>query len=418
MDGTSPKTNTYALTDTRIVDVRAGEILRGKAVVIEDGRITQLAEEASLAANVPQVPLGQRYLCPGLIDCHAHCYIGAFGDRNSVLPSELTARAGRHLEGMLQRGFTTMRDAGGADQGHRAAVEKGIWAGPRLFVSGRILSQTAGHGDHRSRADTRPIGANDGGISVIADGVDEVRKAVRENVRLGVDQIKIMAGGGVSSPGDKLIHPQYSEEELDAIVGEAARSGRYVMAHVYADDGIRRAVTSGVRSIEHGNFLQAETAKIMVDHDAHICPTLITYEADAKYGMGYGWSAETHEKNAEVLRSGLVSLEVAMEAGVNVGYGTDLCWSPKAYQGDGLLIHEKVCGAAEALRHATINNARILRMEGEIGEIAEDAHADLVVIDANPLAGLACFAQTDNRVVAVIQAGRAVRDELELLPRP
>jgi imidazolonepropionase-like amidohydrolase len=405
----------YALTDCRIVDVVGGAILTGRAVVIEQGRIAAIPEEGGLDPALRRVPLGGRYLSPGLIDCHAHCFIGAFDDGNAILPSELTARAGRHLAGMLHRGFTTVRDAGGADQGHKAAVEKGLFAGPRLFVSGRILSQTGGHGDHRGRADTCSCSSQIGGVAVIADGVDEVRKAVRENVRQGVDQIKIMAGGGVSSPGDKLIHPQYALEEIEAIVDEADRCGRYVMAHVYSDIGIRRAVACGVRSIEHGNFLTDETARLMHDRGAHLVPTLITYEADAKYGMGFGWTAENAAKNAEVLASGLGSLEVALRAGVNVGYGTDLCWSPKTYQGDGLMIHEKVCGPVEALRHATVNNARIVRMEGLVGEVRAGAHADLLVVDANPFDGMSCFSKDDNRVAAVIQGGRAVRDDQDLL---
>jgi len=414
-DATDTKTRAaYALTETKVVDVVAGDILSGKAVVVRDGRIAGLEDEGGLPPDLPRLSLGGRYLSPGLIDCHAHCFIGQFNDRGGVLASEMTARAGRHLEGMLKRGFTTVRDAGGADAGHRDAVDKGLFAGPRLFVSGKILSQTGGHGDHRGRADTCAC-ALATGTSVIADGVDAVRKAVRENARQGVDQIKIMAGGGVSSPGDKLIHPQYSLEEIAAIVDEAERCGRYVLAHVYADLGISRAVGAGVRSIEHGNFLSGETAKLMHDREAHLVPTLVTYEADAKYGMSFGWSEENARKNDEVLAAGLGSLEVALEAGVNVGYGTDLCWSPKSYQGDGLLIHQKVCGAAEALRHATVNNARIVRMEGEIGQISVGAHADLLVVDANPFDGLDCFAQADNKVVAVIQAGRTVRDDLGLL---
>ncbi len=405
----------YGITESKIVDVLAGDIVLGKAVVVRAGRIEALVEEAVLDPTLPRVPLGGRYLSPGLIDCHAHCFIGEFHDRNSVLPSEMTARSGRHLEGMLMRGFTTVRDAGGADQGHKAAVEKGLFRGPRLFVSGRILSQTGGHGDHRGRADVCSCSAGLGGTSVIADGVDEVRKAVRENARQGVDQIKIMAGGGVSSPGDKLVHPQYSLEEIEAIVDEAERCGRYVLAHVYSDIGIRRAVGSGVRSIEHGNFLSRETAKLMRDKGAHLVPTLITYEADAKYGMGFGWSEENARKNDEVLASGLASLETALENGVDVGYGTDLCWSPKRYQGDGLLIHQKICGPVEALRHATVNNARIVRMESQIGQICPGAHADLLVVDANPFDGLECFAQHNNRVVAVIQGAKAVRDDLGLL---
>ena len=402
----------YALTDLHLVDVVAGRAIAGQAVVVADGRIVDIIAEDAVEAEIPKVPLGGRYLSPGLIDCHAHCFVGQFGDRGNVLPSEMTARAGRHLEGMLHRGFTTVRDAGGADSGHRIAVEKGLFPGPRLFVSGKILSQTGGHGDHRAIADTCGCSAVSGGMSVIADGVDEVRKAVRENVRQGADQIKIMGGGGVSSPGDKLVHPQYSLEEIDAIVDEADRCGRYVMAHIYSDIGIGRAVEHGVRSIEHGNFLSAATAKVMAEHGAHLVPTLVTYEADAKYGAGFGWTEENTSKNSEVMAAGLASLENALQHGVNVGYGTDLCWSPKSYQGDGLLIHQKVCGPAEALRHATVNNAAVVRMKGQVGEITRGSHADLVIVDANPLDGLECFSQTNNKVVGVIQSGRPIRDDL------
>jgi len=402
----------YALTDVQVVDVVAGVLIAGKAVVVEDGKISAIVDEAKLEPVLRQISLGGRYLSPGLIDCHAHCFVGQFNDRGNVLPSEMTARACRHLEGMLQRGFTTVRDAGGADPGHRHAVEKGLIQGPRLLVSGKILSQTGGHGDHRAIADTCGCSTVAGGMSVIADGVDEVRKAVRENVRQGVDQIKIMGGGGVSSPGDQLAHPQYSLEEVVAIVDEAERCGRYVMAHVYSDIGIRRAVEHGVRSIEHGNFLSEDTAKVMVEHGAHLVPTLVTYVADAKFGAGFGWSETNAAKNSEVLDSGLTSLENALRHGVNVGYGTDLCWSPKSYQGDGLLIHQKVCGSAEALRHATINNARVVRMEGQIGEIAVGARADFAIVDVDPLAGLECFAQADNKVVGVVQGGTPVRDDI------
>tara|TARA_X000000950_G_scaffold272787_1_gene355796 strand:+ start:1399 stop:2640 length:1242 start_codon:yes stop_codon:yes gene_type:complete len=410
----SYKSNHYALVDGNIVDVIDGKIISGHSVVIKNGIINDICQDKDLKNNIPQILINGRYIAPGLIDCHAHCFVGQFGDRGNVMPSEMTARAGQHLEGMLQRGFTTVRDAGGADSGHRSAVEKGLFPGPRLFVSGKILSQTGGHGDQRAIADVCGCESVAGGMSVIADGVDAVRKAVRENVRQGVDQIKIMGGGGVASPGDKLVHPQYSLEEIEAIVDEANRCGRYVMAHIYSDIGIRRAVEKGVRSVEHGNFLSCDTAKVMSERDAHLVPTLVTYEADAKYGPGFGWNEENSSKNAEVLAAGLTSLENALSNDVNVGYGTDLCWSPKSYQGDGLKIHEKVCGAAEALRHCTLNNARILRMEKKIGEITAGAHADLVILDSNPLQSLSCFSQTSNSVVAVLQAGRAVRDDKSL----
>ncbi|MDE0530159.1 MAG: amidohydrolase family protein [Albidovulum sp.] len=405
---------TYALTGCRITDARAGETIAGKSVVISGDKIEGIVEESSLPPGTSKIDLGGRYLCPGLIDCHSHCFIGQFNDRDTVLASELTACAGLHLGGMLSRGFTTVRDAGGADYGHKAALQKGLFTGPRMFVSGRILSQTGGHGDHRGRASLCSCGTSIGGISVIADGVDAVRYAARENIRQGVDQIKIMAGGGVASPGDELIHPQYSMDELFAIADEAERFGLYVMAHVYADIGIRRAVEAGVRSIEHGNFLQGDTAKLMREKNACLVPTLVTYEADAKYGMQFGWSEYNARKNSEVLDSGLRSLEVALENDVLIGYGTDLCWSPKSYQGDGLMIHEKVCGPAEALRHATINNAEIVRMKGKIGEIASGAYADILILDADPLRSMECFSQNSNALIGVIQGGAVRRDDLGL----
>ena len=412
-----PRVN-VALTNGRLVDVRAGRVLEGKAVRLEGDRIREIVRPQDLPSDLPRIDLGGRYLCPGLIDCHAHCFIGQFQDRGAVMASEMTARAGQHLAGMLQRGFTTVRDAGGADFGHKSAVAQGLFAGPRMFVSGKILSQTAGHGDHRGRASVCSCGSSAEGIAVIADGVDAVRLAVRENLRKGVDQIKIMAGGGVASPGDELAYPQYSMAELEAITDEAGRFGRYVMAHVYADAGIRRAVAAGVRSIEHGNFLTAETARQMRERQACLVPTLITYVADDRYGKSFGWSEENARKNREVLDAGLRSLEAARENDVLIGYGTDLCWSPKRYQGDGLAIHERVCGPAEALRHATLNNARIVRMEGEIGEIRAGALADLLVLDTDPLRGMECFGQESRALVAVVQSGRFVRDDPGLAAAP
>ena len=404
----------YALTNCTIVDVREGKGLTGRAVVVDGDRISEIVPESDLSEPFPRIDLQGKHLCPGLIDCHSHCFIGQFGDSDTVMASEMTARAGRHLEGMLRRGFTTVRDAGGADYGHKSALEQGLFVGPRMFVSGKILSQTAGHGDHRGKASACSCGSSAESIAVIADGVDAVRRAVRENLRRGVDQIKIMAGGGVASPGDELAYPQYSMDELTAITDEAGRFGRYVMSHVYSDLGIRRAVESGVRSIEHGNFLTGDTARLMHDRGACLVPTLITFVADAKYGKSFGWSDENDRKNSEVMEAGLYSLENALAHDVLIGYGTDLCWSPKTYQGDGLEIHARVCGPAEALRHATMNNAEIVRMDGEIGEIVAGAFADLLVLNADPLKGMECFSQHSDALVAVIQGGRFFRDDLGL----
>lgn len=407
---------TYALTGGRIVDVVAGTVIDGLSILVEDGKIAGLAPEGELPAGIAKTPLGGRYVSPGLIDAHTHVFIGQFNDGGDILASEMTARAGQQLKEMVERGFTTVRDAGGADYGHKRAVAKGIFKGPRMFVSGKILSQTGGHGDHRAMSDYCSCASVAGGTgnSIIADGVDAVRKAVRENARQGVDQIKIMAGGGVSSPADKLQHPQYSLEEIHAITEEAERCGRYVMAHVYADEGIRRAVECGVRTIEHGNFLSKATAQYMVEKGALLVPTLITYVADGKHGLEFGWAPENQEKNAQVLEFGKSSLEIARQAGVTIGYGTDLCWSPKSYQPDGLVIHEEVLGSAEALRCATLNNAKVLRLEGQAGEIVAGASADFVLLEKNPFEGLTCYSASNGSIVAVIKEGVVMRDDLAL----
>src|SRR5262245_15967051 len=159
----------YALTDVEIVDVVAGALIHDHAVVVSGGRVKAIAAKGALDPAIHRISIGGRYLSPGLIDCHSHCFIGQFNDGRSVLPSEMTARAGRHLEGMLHRGFTTVRDAGGADYGHKAALEKGLFKGPRMFVAGRILSQTGGHGDHRGRAETCSCAEALGGLTCIAD---------------------------------------------------------------------------------------------------------------------------------------------------------------------------------------------------------------------------------------------------------
>ena len=165
----SNKINHYALVGGNIVDVVAGNLISGHSLIIKDGMIKDICKDKYLEDYIPQISVNDRYITPGLIDCHAHCFVGQFGDRGNVMPSEMTARAGQHLEGMLQRGFTTVRDAGGADSGHRSAVEKGLFPGPRLFVSGKILSQTGGHGDHRAIADVCSCETVAGGMSIIAD---------------------------------------------------------------------------------------------------------------------------------------------------------------------------------------------------------------------------------------------------------
>ena len=402
----------YIFNNHALLDTKEGVLKSGFQVLVEGNRIVEVKKGQINSPDAETIDLGGRTLMPGLIDCHAHVFIAQFTDNQSVLPSEMTARSSTYLREMILRGFTTIRDAGGADYGHKMSVERGYFEGPRMFVSGRILSQTGGHGDHRGKADFCSCANASMGVSRIADGVDAVRHAVREEIRHGVDQIKIMAGGGVSSPADELHHLQYSTDEVVAIVDEATRAGRYVMSHVYNTDGIRRAVECGVRTIEHGNFLDEKTADVMAKQGAYLVPTLVTYRADAKYGPSFGWAEENERKNQEVLEAGVQSLEIAMRAGVKIGYGTDLCWSPKSYQPEGLLVHNEVMSPVEAIQNATIINAEIVRMENVLGVIAPGALADLLVVDGDPTQDLGVLQNEGERMTAIMANGIFAKNNL------
>jgi imidazolonepropionase-like amidohydrolase len=402
----------YIFNNHALLDTKEGVLKSGFQVLVEDNRIVEVKKGQINSPDAEALDLGGRTLMPGLIDCHAHVFIGQFTDNQSVLPSEMTARSSTYLREMILRGFTTIRDAGGADYGHKMSVERGYFEGPRMFVSGRILSQTGGHGDHRGKADFCSCANASMGVARIADGVDAVRHAVREEIRHGVDQIKIMAGGGVSSPADELHHLQYSTDEVVAIVDEATRAGRYVMSHVYNTDGIKRAVECGVRTIEHGNFLDEKTAAVMAKQGAYLVPTLVTYRADAKYGPSFGWAEENERKNQEVLEAGVQSLEIAMRAGVKIGYGTDLCWSPKSYQPEGLLVHNEVMSPVEAIQNATIINAEIVRMENILGVIAPGAFADLLVVNGDPTDDLGVLQNEGEHMTAIMANGKFAKNNL------
>ena len=402
----------YIFNNHVLLDTKEGVLKSGFQVLVEDNRIVDVKKGQINSPDAETIDLGGRTLMPGLIDCHAHVFIGQFTDNQSVLASEMTARSSTHLREMVQRGFTTIRDAGGADYGHKMSVENGHFEGPRMFVSGRIISQTGGHGDHRGKADFCSCMNASLGVARIADGVDAVRYAVREEIRHGADQIKIMAGGGVSSPADELHHLQYSTDEIVAIVDEATRAGRYVMAHVYNTDGIRRAVECGIRTIEHGNFLDDQTAEVMAKHEAFLVPTLVTYRADAKYGPSFGWSKDSERKNQEVLEAGVKSLEIAMRAGVKIGYGTDLCWSPKTYQPEGLLVHNEVMSPTEAIKNATIINAEIVRMENQLGVITPGALADLLAIDGDPTQDLSVLQNEGEHMPMIMANGKFAKNAL------
>jgi imidazolonepropionase-like amidohydrolase len=289
---------------------------------------------------------------------------------------------------MLARGFTTVRDAGGADGGLAEAVEQGLVRGPRLFPSGQALSQTGGHGDLRPR--TRSVVACaccefGAGLARIADGVDECRRAARDELRKGATQIKIMASGGVASPYDPIWNLQYSDDEMRAIVEEARAWRTYVLAHAYTPEAIRRAIANGVRSIEHANLIDTPAAAAVAAADGFVVPTLVTYDALYRYGRDFGVPEGSLAKLADVREAGLRSLEIMCEAGVKIGYGTDLLGAMHRHQSREFVIRAEAMPALEVIRSATLVNAALLNRTGELGVVAPGALADLIVVDGDPL---------------------------------
>jgi imidazolonepropionase-like amidohydrolase len=403
------------LENATLLDVDAGASRPGHSVLVEDDRIVGVEAGRIDAEGARRIDIGGRTLMPGLIDAHVHVAIttmnlAAMEQRPVTLVSQ---EARLILERMLMRGFTTVRDAGGADWGLTEAVERGLIQGPRIFHSGRVLSQTGGHGDFRSRVDTPSVcacGAHTSAFSHVVDGVASVRRAAREELRRGATQVKIMASGGVASPTDPIANLQYSPDEMRAAVEEAEGWGTYAMAHAYTPGAITRAVRAGVRTIEHGNLIDVPTADLMAERGAFLVPTLVTYFKIDELGRRLGFPEVSQRKVKDVLDAGLASLTLARTAGLPMGFGTDLLGETHDYQSEEFTIRAKVLSPAEVIRSATRVNAAILGREGELGVVAPGAIADLLVVDGDPLSDLSVLADPESHIAMILKGGVVVRD--------
>ena len=379
-------------------------------VLVEGDRVREVSDRPIRSTGAETVDLEGRTLMPGLIDAHVHVLavdaaLARLSDRPVTL---LTLQAAKVLEGMLQRGFTTIRDAAGADGGLAEAIEEGLVRGPRIFPSGSALSQTGGHGDTRPR--TQPVvtcACCEGGaaLSRIADGVTECRRAARDELRKGATQIKIMTSGGVASPYDPIWNLQYSEEEVRAIVEEAQAWHTYVLAHAYTPEAIRRSIDFGVRSIEHGNLIDRATAEHVAGADAFVVPTLATYDALHRHGRELGFTEANMAKLAEVREAGLGALEILRRAGVKIGYGTDLLGPMHRYQSREFVIRAEVMAPFDIIRSATIVNAGLVNRAGELGIVAPGARADLIAVDGDPLADISLLDGQGEQLTHIMKDG-------------
>lgn len=362
-------------------------------------------------------------LMPGLIDAHVHLTFGALSQAEmldpKITPEVIFQKVSTGAEKMLMRGFTAVRDVGGPIFELKSAIDKGIVKGPRVWPSGAIVSQTAGHGDFRSpheksRKFHGEISLGEKfGANFIADGRDEVLTAVRENLRFGASQIKIMAGGGTSSAYDPVDVTQYTLDEMKAAVEAAEDWGTYVTVHAYTNRAVRRAVEAGVKCIEHGQLLDKQTLKLLKKKDVWLSCQHLIHSTDAMDEL-------RKEKRKPVLEGQEKVWPMAKELKMKIAWGTDFLFEPELndLQNEYLLKLTNWFSNFEILKMATHDNAQLLALsglrspyKGKLGVVEEGALADLIMIDGNPLSNIKLIAQSEEKFVLIIKDGQIVKNK-------
>jgi imidazolonepropionase-like amidohydrolase len=403
------------LRNASVLDAQSGSLSPGQSVVIEAGRISDVGAGLTGPDDAVILDVAGQTVMPGLIDAHTH---PAVVDHDLFAmaewpPTYVAARASQALAGMLARGFTSIRDVGAGDVGLARAVEEGYFTGPRMFYGGKQLTQTGGAGDWRAPS-RRVFDDNyySPAIGVICDGVPEVRRAVREEVRRGAHHIKVYLSGAVDSPSDRVDSTQFSMEELGAIVEEATAANIYVAGHAYTSRAINRGLEAGVRSIEHGNLMDESSIPLFKEHGAFYVPTIVTYHALAARSRQGLLPGDIDGKLREVIHGALGALEMAHAAGLSIVYGTDLFADMHDQQLQEFVIRSEIQPPADLIRSATTTAARLLRREGELGVVAPGALADLIVIDGNPLADIRVLTTPERTLKLIMKGGQIFKNEL------
>lgn len=371
-------------------------------LAIVDGVVTDRAGTSSESIDGTG-----KWVIPGLIDAHFHAYAtGMDGFEIERGPLSFAAINGaRRLERALYRGFTTVRDVAGGDIGLQRAVQAGLFPSPRYLFTGPAMSQTGGHGDPRS--EHVDVCFSHGHMCELVDGVDAIRFAVRNRLRTGAHAIKVMTSGGVFSLTDPVRVPQYSAEELRAASEEAQRRGSYVTAHSYSSESVMHSIENGITCIEHGNLIDSATATAMAKRGVFLIPTLAAYDAMDRRGAELGLNAISLAKNLEVLSKGQEAAQLALAAGVRVGFGTDLMGDLEDDQLTGVHLQVDAIGAEETLHSMTAVNAERLG-DRQLGNLEPGAYGDAVILNADPLTEAAALWEPDARH-AIVQRGLVIR---------
>ncbi|WP_327586919.1 amidohydrolase family protein [Nonomuraea sp. NBC_00507] len=404
----------FCLMGARLVDGLGGEPVVDMSIHVADGRVAGLGPPPR---GVEMIDCTGLTITPGLIDAHVH--LGLSSDIGATFHQELSvAELAADMFGncahTLDAGFTTVRDTGGVDAGLARVVAAGKVPGPRILQCGPLLCQTGGHGHLGAawepsadwcRHDIPGLRS----LSLLCDGVEEVRKNAREAFRRGADFLKLCVTGGVVSLHDRLTDTQFAVEEIAVAVQEATARGTYVTAHAHNNDGVRNAVAAGVKCIEHGSSIDEATAALMAEHDVALVPTLAVVRALESDSQATGLPAAIADRIGIVRQGQVDGLLAARAAGVRVGLGSDLIGPDQSGRGQELVLRAETEGPMAALVSATSGNADIIGIADEVGSIEVGKQADLVGFAADPLADPKVFADRD-QVVLVVQRGRVVKD--------
>jgi len=424
---TFAQTKQILIENVRILDHQTQALTLPMNVLVSGQKIEKIssAKISSPTQDVVKINGGGKTLMPGLIDVHVHMVFGSLTMTQMMSPdmSEemLMNKVGEASHKMLMRGFTSVRDAGGPIFPLKLAIDKGKVAGPRIWPSGATISQTAGHGDFRTpdersrRFFGKASRAEELGATFIADGRDEVLTATRENLRFGASQIKLMAGGGTASAYDPIDVTQYTFDEMKAAVDAAEDWGTYVMVHAYTPRAVQRAVEAGVKSIEHGQMLDEETLKILAKKGVWLS---LQNLMDNNENM----DEQRKEKRKPVLDGQDKVWPLAKKLGVKLAWGTDFLFEPELNdeQNSYILRLQKWFTNAEILKMITQDNGELLQLSGlrspypgKLGVVEEQALADLILVDGNPLKDLSLIANPDKNFLVIIKDGQIYKNTIK-----
>lgn len=400
----------------RIFDGEAPRLIEGHNVFVRGARIAEVSGRPPGPDDGEVIDCAGTTLMPGLIDAHVHIFASSVNFYEiEAMPDTLAACWATQVLGrMLDRGFTAVRDTGGADYGIYLGLEKGWIRGPRLFYCGKAISQTGGHADfrnphHRGCGDSGLLACGCGSVRLIGavvDGVDAVRTIVREMLFRGSNFIKFMGSGGVSSTGDSLDSIQFSDEEVRAIIDEVERHGAYCTAHIHPDKALKRAIKLGVHCVEHGTLIEPDTAHLAAEHGTHIVPTLSVIWGLSVEGEELGYPPQSLVKLDLIKDEAVRRLQYMKDAGVHVGYGTDLLGRMERFQLEEFRLRGSIYSAHEMLVQATSANAEIIGAKGDLGVVRPGAFADLLVVDGDPLADISVLIQDGRSLRMIMKGGR------------